>query len=141
MLERVEAEVGIRRICFSRISVRLPIRLADWIAETGTESLAVYGQGTWSVGEQTDLIFGLRLNREEISHGFDNMLTAPNDVFLMGTDQFGRDLLTRIMYGARTALFVGFTAIVDRGWRVSVGSLSQGDQVLRSLEGCRIRCQ
>ena len=28
----------------------------------------------------------------------------------MGTDAFGRDILTRIIYGARTALFVGFTA-------------------------------
>jgi len=28
----------------------------------------------------------------------------------LGTDEFGRDMLTRIMYGARIALFVGFTA-------------------------------
>ena len=27
-----------------------------------------------------------------------------------GTDEFGRDVMTRIMYGARIALFVGFTA-------------------------------
>ena len=43
-------------------------------------------------------------------NAFEHMLTAPNADFLLGTDQFGRDVLTRIMYGARTALFVGFTA-------------------------------
>ena len=28
----------------------------------------------------------------------------------LGTDQFGRDILTRILFGARTALLVGFSA-------------------------------
>jgi peptide/nickel transport system permease protein len=41
---------------------------------------------------------------------FGDMLTAPNDQYVLGTDQFGRDVLTRIIYGARTALFVGLTA-------------------------------
>lgn len=41
---------------------------------------------------------------------FANMLTAPNAHYWLGTDQFGRDILTRILYGAQTALFVGFTA-------------------------------
>jgi len=41
---------------------------------------------------------------------FANMLTAPNAEYILGTDQFGRDIFTRIIYGARTALFVGFTA-------------------------------
>ncbi len=44
------------------------------------------------------------------ANAFEHMLTPPNLQFLMGTDQFGRDILTRIIYGARTALFVGFTA-------------------------------
>src|SRR5690606_22010489 len=35
---------------------------------------------------------------------------APSWEFPLGTDQFGRDLLSRIIYGARTALFVGFAA-------------------------------
>ena len=41
---------------------------------------------------------------------FANMLMAPGFDFLLGTDQFGRDILTRLIYGARTALFVGFAA-------------------------------
>jgi peptide/nickel transport system permease protein len=43
------------------------------------------------------------------ANAFEHMLEAPNADFWMGTDQFGRDILTRIIYGARTALFVGFT--------------------------------
>ena len=39
-----------------------------------------------------------------------NMLTAPGADFWLGTDQFGRDVLSRIIYGAQTALFVGFMA-------------------------------
>ena len=41
---------------------------------------------------------------------FASMLVAPGWEFLLGTDQFGRDILTRLIYGARTALFVGFVA-------------------------------
>ena len=41
---------------------------------------------------------------------FENMLTAPDGVYLLGTDQFGRDLLSRLIYGARTALFIGCIA-------------------------------
>lgn len=41
---------------------------------------------------------------------FEDMLVPPGPEFLLGTDQFGRDILTRLLYGAQTALFVGFTA-------------------------------
>lgn len=41
---------------------------------------------------------------------FANMLTPPGADYILGTDQFGRDIFTRILYGARTALFVGFAA-------------------------------
>jgi peptide/nickel transport system permease protein len=39
-----------------------------------------------------------------------NMLRAPDETYILGTDQFGRDAFTRIVYGARTALLVGFTS-------------------------------
>ena len=41
-----------------------------------------------------------------------HMLEAPSGEFWMGTDEFGRDILTRIIYGSRTALFIGFTAAI-----------------------------
>ena len=36
--------------------------------------------------------------------------TAPSVNHWFGTDEFGRDLFTRIVYGARVALFIGLTA-------------------------------
>ena len=47
---------------------------------------------------------------DPVLNDFEVMLTAPGDKFFFGTDQFGRDVLTRIIYGSRTALFVGLTA-------------------------------
>lgn len=36
---------------------------------------------------------------------------APSWAHWMGTDQFGRDVLTRVLYGARISLLVGFSSI------------------------------
>jgi peptide/nickel transport system permease protein len=36
------------------------------------------------------------------------MLAAPSRAHWLGTDAFGRDVLTRILYGSRTAMLVGF---------------------------------
>ena len=46
---------------------------------------------------------------DPIVNDFANMLSAPGAEFWMGTDEFGRDILSRLIYGARTALFVGFS--------------------------------
>ncbi|NQU60769.1 MAG: ABC transporter permease [Rhodospirillales bacterium] len=43
-------------------------------------------------------------------NAFEDMLLPPSDQHFLGTDQFGRDVLTRIIYGSRTALMVGFSA-------------------------------
>jgi peptide/nickel transport system permease protein len=44
------------------------------------------------------------------ANDFGAMLSPPDREHWLGTDQFGRDLLARIIYGARTALLVGFVS-------------------------------
>ncbi|HEY7163669.1 MAG TPA: ABC transporter permease [Candidatus Binatia bacterium] len=38
------------------------------------------------------------------------MLQAPSRVHWLGTDSYGRDVLSRIIYGSRTALWIGFAS-------------------------------
>jgi peptide/nickel transport system permease protein len=46
---------------------------------------------------------------------FNAMMQAPSLVHLFGTDQFGRDIFSRLVFGARTAMLVGFGAAVGGG--------------------------
>jgi peptide/nickel transport system permease protein len=41
---------------------------------------------------------------------YGSMLVAPSAEHWLGTDEFGRDVLSRIIHGTRTALLVGFTS-------------------------------
>ena len=43
---------------------------------------------------------------------FTAMMEAPSLVHWLGTDQFGRDIFSRLVFGARTALIVGFSSAV-----------------------------
>src|SRR5437763_1010317 len=38
-------------------------------------------------------------------------LQPPNNIFLLGTDEFGRDVLSRIIHGSRVSLYVGVVAV------------------------------
>ena len=49
------------------------------------------------------------------SNDFAAMTEPPSWAHLMGTDQFGRDLFSRIIFGARTALIVGFSCAIVGG--------------------------
>jgi len=46
---------------------------------------------------------------------FSAMMQAPSLAHLLGTDQFGRDIFSRLVFGARTSMFVGFGAAVGGG--------------------------
>jgi len=49
-----------------------------------------------------------------------NVLSAPGQAHLLGTDELGRDVLTRMLWGSRISLTVGFVAV---GIAVSIGML------------------
>ncbi len=40
-----------------------------------------------------------------------NRLNAPSSQYWLGTDNFGRDVLSRTLYGARISLYVGFASV------------------------------
>jgi peptide/nickel transport system permease protein len=51
---------------------------------------------------------------------YGGMLARPSPEHWLGTDSFGRDVLSRIIYGARTALAIGFIASF---WGSTVGAV------------------
>ncbi len=42
-------------------------------------------------------------------------LEAPNAAHWMGTDELGRDILSRVLFGARVSIFVGFSVVFSAG--------------------------
>jgi peptide/nickel transport system permease protein len=48
---------------------------------------------------------------DPIARNVKERLQAPNAEHWLGTDALGRDLLTRIIYGARVSLWIGFAAV------------------------------
>jgi ABC-type dipeptide/oligopeptide/nickel transport system permease subunit len=66
--------------------------------------------------------------RDPLKADFRRMNKPPDAQAFFGTDQVGRDSLSRVMYGARTSLFVAFSAVllgttVGSLWGVSCGYL------------------
>jgi len=49
---------------------------------------------------------------DAIEHNYDEMLLAPSGRHLMGTDDLGRDILSRVLYGSRFALLIGVAVVL-----------------------------
>src|SRR5258705_6069493 len=66
--------------------------------------------------------------RDPLKADFRHMNKPPSSEAFFGTDQVGRDALSRVIYGARTSLFVAFSAVllgttVGSLWGVACGYL------------------
>ena len=72
------------------------------------------------------------------SNDFAAMTEPPSWAHWLGTDQFGRDQLSRIIFGARTALIVGFSCAIiasAAGLVLGVGSAYFGGRLDLYLQG------
>ena len=66
------------------------------------------------------------------ANDFAAMTEPPSWAHIMGTDQFGRDLFSRIVFGARTAFIVGFSCALVGGFTglvLGVGSAYFGGRI------------
>jgi peptide/nickel transport system permease protein len=74
------------------------------------QPLAAFGGLLVAIMTVTALVPWLLAPYNPEVNNFPDMLRPPAATYILGTDQFGRDLLSRIIFGARTALFIGFVA-------------------------------
>jgi len=96
-------------------------------------------QPVGSIGLVLVLIFGLAgvfadwlAPYNPTANDFAAMTEPPSWAHWLGTDQLGRDLMSRILYGARTAFIVGLTSSIIGGFLglvIGVGSAYFGGQI------------
>ena len=82
-----------------------PIKVVIKIAMKPINKEKKYPIKFWKQGESYQLLGVFKSN----IHLFG--VEADQPIFILGSDNYGRDLFTRILYGGRVSLFIGFIAI------------------------------
>jgi oligopeptide transport system permease protein len=73
----------------------------------------------------TSVIFPFFSRYDFASQDLLNVLKGPSALHWLGTDELGRDVFTRLIFGARTSLAVGiFTQIIVLGIGLPIGAIS-----------------
>jgi peptide/nickel transport system permease protein len=99
-----------RRGVLGRLA-RRPLALLGLLVILATVLAAIFAPWLAPFGRDEQLFEGLTLEGAPM---------PPGGPFLLGTDLLGRDLLTRILYGARTSLVIG---VVANGMALLIGTL------------------
>ncbi len=79
------------------------------------EPLGAFGMGLVILMAITGIFADWIAPYNPTANDFAAMTEAPSWAHWLGTDQFGRDLLSRIVFGARTALIVGLSSALIGG--------------------------
>ncbi len=91
----------------------------------GRNSLFVFGAGVFVVIVFCALFAPQIAPYEPNAINFADKLEAPSPQHLMGTDSLGRDIFSRVVYGARTSLVIGVTVLLlSMALGVPIGLLS-----------------
>jgi peptide/nickel transport system permease protein len=109
----------------THVEVALPPRPAGWAAGPRSatwvglvldfarhRTLGALGAVVIVLMIATALLAGVIAPHDPYDTNFLDQLKPPSAGNLLGTDAFGRDVLSRLMYGSRTALKIGFGAAV-----------------------------
>jgi ABC-type dipeptide/oligopeptide/nickel transport system permease subunit len=91
-------------------SVDVPRRAGAW-RRLGRHRTAVAGLAILALFLAATLAAPLLIVFDPTEADFDRVLQRPSAAHLLGTDQLGRDLLARVVYGARVSFLIGVLAV------------------------------
>lgn len=91
--------------------VARPHRLTALLRGLGADPRSAAGLGLVLLAAIAALGAPVLAPKDPDAPDFVNILVAPSLSHLFGTDDLGRDVLSRIIYGARASLFVGFLSV------------------------------
>jgi len=89
------------KLFFGEIVIKTEIPITDYIIKENTISYTEYASDGLQ-GLQKTLKFNNNFSEEAI---------ISEKTFYLGTDKYGRDLLSRVLVGARISFFIGFVAV------------------------------
>src|SRR5216110_1725315 len=102
--------MAIRPTSVSEVSGIAPDR--SWLTEVGDfcreRPLGAIGAAVVVVNILVSFAANLIAPYDPLATDYGAMLARPSGAHWLGTDAFGRDVLSRIVYGSRTAMLVGF---------------------------------
>jgi len=86
----------------------------DWwsltLRSTRQRPLGAIGAAIIGIMIAAAMLAGFVSPYDPLATDYAKMLQAPSSAHWFGTDSFGRDVFTRIIYGSRTALWIGFAS-------------------------------
>lgn len=78
---------------------------------------------------------------DPLRNNFRYRLGAPNEIHLLGTDHFGRDVLSRVLHGSRVSLAIGLLVVLFTGvFGTLIGAISGyvrrlDNPIMRTMDG------